>query len=83
MSERVRVYLLIKGIIALNWLLGKFTLLLAQESVIALATLSKNAHIVILDNICYLDDIYDGDENTRSSLSTWRNRISSEDFNAR
>ena len=83
MSERVRVYLLIKGIIALNWLLGKFTLLLAQESVIALATLSKSANIIILDNICYLDDIYDGAENTRGSLSMWRNRISSEDFNAR
>ena len=75
MLVRIRVLLLIRGIIALNWLLGKFTLLLAQESVIAMATLSNGDRIIIRDNYCHLDDVFDNEENTRDSLSTWHKRI--------
>jgi hypothetical protein len=83
MVVRIRVLLLIRGIIALNWLLGKFSLLLAQESVIALATLVNGKTIIIRDNYCHLDDIFDNEENTRESLSTWHKRVSIEDRNAR
>jgi hypothetical protein len=83
MVVRARVFLLIRGIIALNWLLGKLTLLLAQESVIAMATLVNGNTIIIRDNYCHLDDVFDNEENTRESLSTWHKRVYIEDNNAR
>lgn len=75
MVSRVRVLVLIKGIIALNWLLGKLTLILAQESIIKLAAAKFDNKIVILDDACYLDKCFDNDNNVRKSLNMWKHRI--------
>jgi hypothetical protein len=79
MVARIRIYLLVNTIIAMNWLLSKLVLLLASESVLGLAATVEDNHIVIKSNYCYLDDCFDDSGNGRQSLSMWKYRIKAED----
>lgn len=40
-----------------------------------MATLVNGDTLIIRDNYCHLDDVFDNEENTRDSLSTWHKRI--------
>lgn len=84
MVRRVRILLLVKSVIAVNWVLSKLTFLLAHESVMQLMKQYPNGEfddkkIIIRDQFCYLDDCFDDSGNGRQSLSMWQYRIKAED----
>lgn len=84
MVSRVRIFLLVRSIIGVNWILSKLAVLLAHESVMQLMEQYPEGQfddkkIIIRDQFCYLDDCFEESGNGRKSLSMWKYRIRAED----
>lgn len=76
MFSRIRVYLLVKSIQAVNAVLSELTSLLAMEALgdIKKAIPMTNGLIIIDQSHCDLD-VSIGDTPSRASLNTWSVRV--------
>lgn len=79
MLVRIKLILLVKSIVAINWLLSQLTTALVKESIIQIADTNSPARLIFIDEKCYLDECYDEDVNGRASLSMWKYRIKADD----